>query len=350
MADAVAGFPAADGRRPARVQADSHVRWKADIGPVRALCSPPGSALVVAATGDAVAQLDAASGSLVGAPLPGPAHAVAATPLPSGDRVVVTADGRRLLWWNAATGEQIGASRVAGAPVLCLAAVPMPPSDQRLTTVEWLAVLRDGRTMLATGDADGAVVLWDPATRRPVHTLLQRRGRSTNTMTTIDRVGPGGGLELVVVHDGKTIDVWQTASVHGGPSTMAPDARKLAVVGHRNIIGAAAAAHPIGRDRPILLADRNGLVSMWKTYGIRLNDPLPPDPNHRDVVGITAMPTEADEFTVVTASHTNRNLRLWRPSRDTLAFVDLDVEPLCLLHAGEILVVGHDRGLIGLTV
>ena len=40
--------------------------------------------------------------------------------------------------------------------------------------------------------------------------------------------------------------------------------------------------------RTILLADRDGTVSMWVPFGVRLSDPLPPDPAHYDVVAVAA--------------------------------------------------------------
>jgi hypothetical protein len=86
------------------------------------------------------------------------------------------------------------------------------------------------------------------------------------------------------------------------------------------------------------------------TFGTRLNDPLPADPNHRDVVGIAVVPANGDEFAVATASRADRNLRLWRPGHDIVTVIDLDAAPRCLLHAHGVLVVGHDQGLIGLTV
>src|SRR5262245_261984 len=43
--------------------------------------------------------------------------------------------------------------------------------------VPWLASVRDGRTVLAVGDAAGAVRLCDPATRKPYGTLFERPGR-----------------------------------------------------------------------------------------------------------------------------------------------------------------------------
>jgi hypothetical protein len=308
IADAIAGFRMAHNRRPGRAQAQAQVRWRTTIDAVHTLCSAPGSALVVAGTRDAATLLDPRSGSQSGPPLPGAGAAVAAIPLPCGQLVVAAAVGNDLHWWDAATGVHLGASVASQSPIRSTLAVPMTPTELPLRSVEWLATLRDGRTVLASGDSDGSVVLWDPVSHEPVHTLLHRRGRPATTMTTVASGRPSGGLELVVVHDGPTLEVWSTATVHGKPSVMAPDPRKLTTIGHSNIVGAAAAPRPIGQHRPLLLADRSGLVSMWMTFGIRLNDPLPPDPNHRDVVAIAVAPGDGDDFTVVTASRADRNL------------------------------------------
>jgi hypothetical protein len=351
VADAVAGFPAAPGHRLSLSHLEAEVRWRAEIGPVLALCTTPGpSPLVLAGTDDAVTMWDPRSGSPAGPQLPGPATAIATTPLPGGRVAVITADGSQLRWWDASTGQQLGASAAGASPILTLAAVPMPPANLPLKTVEWLAVLRDGRTMLASGHADGSVQLWDPATREPVRTLLHRSGQPAAAMTTVERAGDprSHGIDLVTVHDGQIIEVWSTATVHGQPSTMAPDPRKLAAIGHRSIVAAAASPGLVGGHRPLLLADRNGLVSMWHTFGVRLIDPLPADPNHTDVIGMVTLTADDDDLTVVTASHTNRNLRLWRPSRGAATFIWPDIAPSCILHANAVIVVGHEHGLTAL--
>src|SRR5262245_66314464 len=53
--------------------------------------------------------------------------------------------------------------------------VPWLP-DARLKVL-WLAGLRDGRTVLAAGDFNGAVRLCDPRTRTPYGTLFGRPGQ-----------------------------------------------------------------------------------------------------------------------------------------------------------------------------
>jgi hypothetical protein len=78
-----------------------------------------------------------------------------------------------------------------------------------------------------------------------------------------------------------------------------PEKRKLAAVGHSHIIGAAASPRQLGYRQPVLLADRNGTVSMWETFGVRLSDPLPPDSVHREVIGIAVLPRTGDGIAVV---------------------------------------------------
>ena len=150
-------------------------------------------------------------------------------------------------------------------------------------------------------------------------------------------------------HD-HTVDVWGSGAVHGNLSTMAPDSRKLVAAGHQHLVGAAVSPASFGYRRPILLVDRDGTVSMWETFGVRLWEPLPPDPAHRDVVGIVALPDGDDDITVVTASRVDRNLRVWKPVHDSAALVPLDVAPRCLLNDGCMVLVGHDNGLLALSL
>jgi hypothetical protein len=67
---------------------------------------------------------------------------------------------------------------------------------------------------------------------------------------------------------------------------MAPTPDRLHAIGHSRII-AVGPVSDLGL-RTILLADRDGTVSMWVPFGVRLSDPLPPDPAHYDVVAVAA--------------------------------------------------------------
>src|SRR5690348_11141554 len=86
-----------------------------------------------------------------------------------------------------------------------------------------------------------------------------------------------------------------------------------------------------GYRRPVLLADRNGTVSMWETFGVRLADPLPPDPAHRQVTAIAVLPGPGDGITVVTASRADSSLRAWQPLNGTATLIPLNARPRCLL-------------------
>ncbi len=206
--------------------------------------------------------------------------------------------------------------------------------------------------MLAAGDADGVVRLWDPVTRVPVTTLFQRPGRRVVAMTAVNLANhpPWRGTDLVAVYNDLLVDVWHSGSVNGTLSAMAPGAGKLAAVGHQCIIGAGVSPRRLGYRQPVLLADRNGTVSMWETFGTRLSDPLPPDPAHREITGTAVLPAADDGITVVTASRADRNLRIWEPQRGSAALLPLSIRPRCLLTAGDALVIGHDDGLLALSL
>jgi WD40 repeat protein len=207
-----------------------------------------------------------------------------------------------------------------------------------------------GRTVLASGHADGTVRLWDPVDRVPLPPLFQRPGRRVVSLTPVDFVNqpPWDGTELVALYDDLLVDVWTSASVHGQPSTRAPGT--LAAAGHRRIIAAAVSPRRLGYRRPVLLADRNGTVSMWETFGVRLSDPLPPDPAHREVTAIAVLPLPGDGITVVTASRADSNLRAWQPLSGSAALIPLSSRPRCLLAVGDVLIIGHDNGLLALSL
>ena len=124
-----------------------------------------------------------------------------------------------------------------------------------------LAGLRDGRTVLAVGDSTGAVRLCDPATRAPYGTLFERPGRPVVGMafTQADL------RHLVIVYGDLTVDVWSPDAVDGERSSMAPAPDRLHAVGHSRII-AVCPVTDLG-PRTILLADRDGTVSIWVPVG-----------------------------------------------------------------------------------
>jgi hypothetical protein len=361
VADGVAGFPPAPGRKLASARVTARVLWRTGGGAVDALALVAGREAAVAAAGSEGGRLrNMASGSQAGPLLAGPAVAVVSLTLPDGSAVIAAAgDDGSLRWWDAPAGRPLnGAAPGGAAPVLSLAPVLMP-APVRIAAVSTageiasrLAKFRDGRTMLAAGDADGVVRLWDPVTRVPVAALFQRSGWRVVSLTAVNFVNqpPWQGTHLVAVYDNLLVDVWGSGSVHGRLSTMAPGAGKLAAAGHRRITGAGVSPKRLGYRRPVLLADRNGTVSMWETFGIRLSDPLSADPAHREVIGIAVLPGTGDGITVVTASRADCNLRVWEPLRGSVALLPLSVRPRCLLNAGDALVIGHDDGLLALSL
>ena len=206
--------------------------------------------------------------------------------------------------------------------------------------VPWLAGLRDGRTVLAAGDSTGAVRLCDPSTRTPYGTLFERPGRPVVGMM----FSQADFRDLVVVYGDLTVDVWSPDAADGERSTMAPAPDRLRANGHNRIV-AVCPSNGLGFRTAVLLADRDGTVSMWALFGVRLSDPLPPDPAHYDVVAVAA-----SAGLVVTAGRASRNLRIWQPSSGKASLVPLAFAPEWLTFTGTTLTVGNADGAVSLSV
>jgi hypothetical protein len=206
--------------------------------------------------------------------------------------------------------------------------------------VPWLASVRDGRTLLAVGDATGAVRLCDPSTRTPYGTLFKRPGRPVVGMIFAQA---DFFRNLVVVYGDLTVDVWSPDAVHGERSDMAPAPDRLHANGHSRIVAVCPGAD-LGFRTPILLADRDGTVSMWEPFGVRLSDPLPPDPAHYDVVAVAAA-----AGLVVTAGRASRNLRIWQPSSGKVSLVPLAFVPEWLTFTGTTLTAGNADGVVSFS-
>jgi WD40 repeat protein len=216
--------------------------------------------------------------------------------------------------------------------------VPWLP-DARLK-VPWLAGLRDCRTVLAVGDSNGAVRLCDPSTRTPYGTLFERPGRPVMGMI----FNQTDFRDLVVVYDDLSVDVWSPDAADGERSTMAPAPDRLRANGHSRIV-AVCPGDGLGYRTPILLADRDGTVSMWEPFGVRLSDPLPPDPAHYDVVAVAA-----SAGLVVTAGRASRNLRIWQPSSGKACLVALAFAPEWLKFTSTTLTAGNANGAVSFSV
>jgi hypothetical protein len=149
--------------------------------------------------------------------------------------------------------------------------------------------------------------------------------------------------DLVIVYGDLTVDVWSPDAVHGERSDMAPPPDRLHAVGHSRIV-AVCPVTDLG-PRTILLADRDGTVSMWVPFGVRLSDPLPPDPAHYDVVAVAA-----SAGLVVTAGRASRSLRIWQPLSGKVSLVPLGFAPEWLTFTGTTLTAGHADGAVSLSV
>ncbi|MFF7984713.1 WD40 repeat domain-containing protein [Streptomyces sp. NPDC007901] len=141
-------------------------------GEVVGMCAaavPDGRTLLVTATSrGAVRSWDPATGEAVGRlnPYGSPIRSITAVPISAGHTLVVAADtgGGVHVWdpavddpWSRGAAVQVNGRALAGAAhrVAAVAAVPA-----------------QGRTLLATGDDQGVVRLWDPATGDPAGDAL----------------------------------------------------------------------------------------------------------------------------------------------------------------------------------
>ena len=80
-------------------------------------------------------------------------------------------------------------------------------------------------------------------------------------------------------------------------------------------------------------------------FGVRLSDPLPPDPAHYDVVAVAA-----SAGLVVTAGRASRNLRIWQPLSGKVSLVPLAFAPEWLTFTGTTLTAGNADGVVSFSV
>ncbi|MFG1922947.1 WD40 repeat domain-containing protein [Cryptosporangium sp. NPDC048952] len=335
----------------------AQVRWRAESGPITALTAATlhtGQTILAGVGPDGLDRWDlttgtslpatgtSAAGGAAAASAPGGGVAVSAgggaasVTMPDG-RAYVVAGGDAFRWWDVATGELLSA-RPGAIRAVAPAVVPAPVHGRHPDDPGWLADLRDGRTVVVTGHADGSVQLWDPVAAEPLGELY--RTGEIRALTSVPDVTFGD--QVVAVSGELTVDVWSSAAVTGQRSTMAPSAPRLAAIGHRTLVGVA------GTPGGIALADGDGRVSLWTTFGVRLGDPLPPDPAHTGVGAVAALTTADDTLVVATVSAPDHNLRLWTPTTGGTTLIDLDATPRTLWAAGTVLVVGTDTGVVAL--
>jgi WD40 repeat protein len=361
-----AGFKPAPGPRVASDLTVEQV-WRGgeDHGPVDAMTIvtlADGRTVLVAGGPDgSIRRYDPATGTPQGDQIAGrvgPVSSLAAATLPDGQTLLAAAgDAGALDWWDVATGRPLGdpvSADAAGVVTMTMLVMPAENSPLGNTTGSWLAPLRDGRTVLVTGSADGTVRLWDPVGRTVLGELFGRAGQPVTGMTVVSASdeAPASGPSLVTAYGDRTVDVWSSAAVTGERSTMAPAEEKLAAAGHEQVAMVAAAPGSMGSRSPILLGDRNGAVSLWETFGVRLTDPLRPEGDHENVA-MAALALPDGRLVAATASAATAggaSLRLWDLTTGGVQVTPLDVVPRCLTAIGSQLAVGHDTGVLMVSI
>ncbi len=179
-------------------------------GGVTGMCSatvPDGRTLLVTATPRGAVRLwDPNTGECVGRlnPYGSPIQSIAAVPISAGHTLIAAADtaGRLHVWdpamddpWEPGAAVQLSARALAGADHRVAAVAAVPTRD---------------RTVLATGDNRGVVMLWDLATGAPIGDALPASagtaGASVITATTLR-----GGRTILVTgtRHGHRLRVWE---------------------------------------------------------------------------------------------------------------------------------------------
>ncbi|MDX2965300.1 WD40 repeat domain-containing protein [Streptomyces acidiscabies] len=233
------------------------VREPSGAGPgeVTGMCIatvPDGRTLLVTATSKGAVRLwDPDTGECVGRlnPYGSPIQSIAAVPIADGHTLIAASDtaGRLHVWdpvvddpWDMGAAVQLSARALADA-------------DHRVVGVA--AVSTPGRVLLATGDNQGVVMLWDLATGAPVGDGLPS---STGT----------AGLPVITaaLHDGRTVLVVGTRHGH----RLRVWEPETGVVGHISLdvaLACLATAGPdliVGHDRGVLSLPLNSAVERGK--------------------------------------------------------------------------------------
>lgn len=303
-----------------------------------AVVARPGRPPLVAGGGDTgvVCLWDVTDGRLVHDRLPGHPDAVrsmTALPLPDG-RVLVASggDGGTIAVWDPLTGrpvrEPVG-DWPGGVTAMCAAAVP------------------DGRTLLVTGTPRGVVRMWKPEGGECVG-HLNPYGSPVRSLTAVPI---SAGHALIAASDtAGRVHVWDPAVADPWDrgAAVRPSERALADAGHRV---AAVAAVPLAGRTVLATADQLGAVMLWDPVtGAPVGDGLPRSTGTAGPPLLTATtPRDGRTVLVVGARHGHR-LRVWEPETGAVRRIALDVSPTCLAAAGADLIVGHDRGVLGLPL
>ncbi|GAA1239737.1 hypothetical protein GCM10009665_33120 [Kitasatospora nipponensis] len=183
------------------------------LGAVTGMCAatvPGGRTLLVTATDRGAVRLrDPLTGESVGRLNPSgrPIVAVAAVPIAAGHPLSVPADAQGGVHvWDPAVDDPWD----AGAAVP-LSARALKDVGHRVTLVATASL--HGRTLLATADRDGVVLLWDPATGAPVGDGLPP-DPAAGPLTALTATTLHDGRDVVVTgsRTGRSVRVWEPES------------------------------------------------------------------------------------------------------------------------------------------
>ncbi|MEV0740023.1 hypothetical protein AB0I51_29740 [Streptomyces sp. NPDC050549] len=196
---------------------------------------PDGRTLLVTATSRGAVRLwDPATGESVGSlnPYGSPIRSIAAVPISDGHTLIAAADtGGRVHVWDPAVHDpwERGAAVQLGKHALS-------DADHRAVTVA--AVTAQGRTVLASGDDQGVVILWDLVTGDPVGDALPSStgtaGLPLIAATTLD-----GGRSVLVTGSRllSALRVWEPETGTVRHITLEVALTSLAAAGSDLIVG-----------------------------------------------------------------------------------------------------------------
>ncbi|WP_232248672.1 WD40 repeat domain-containing protein [Streptacidiphilus rugosus] len=306
------------------------------------VASLPGGPTFVAAAGDSgvVHVWDAAGGRLVHEAMTvqqNPVQSLTALGLSDGDVLLAAgyADGTVALW-DAITGQQVCepvANWLGAVNSMCTAMVP------------------DGRTLLVTATPRGAVRVRDPRTGESV-ARLNPHGRAIEAITAVPIAA---GHTLIAAADAQgDVHLWDPAVEDAWEPGAAVQLSKQAREDLRHRVTDVAAV-PMSDRALLATGDRRGVIVLWDpATGTPVGESLPPDAPGSPLTAMAAVPLPGPlpgrRTVLATGSKAGRSLRVWEPATGLVQHLALDVAVTCLAAAGSELIVGHDRGVLSLSL